>query len=483
MVNENEIVQKYIDDISHIITYEQIIPDEQFSLPQTADKTQYMQVRDMAITFIKSKLNAMFHIKALTLALFIIRNECKKRIYDFPNAMKEWSLRYVIINKFFMFSYFQSHGPVQITCNDSDLLAIKSILAAIVAIINNQQIFDASFYDSEAIERFMTTISDISNLKYDLHSYCISNLSVQHCLKYENLSSDIIKSEAIQALPTVYISDKELTKNSAWINILNKYSLTEPAGILRIPIIEFNLLDSRIRDYLLAFDTDKCKNPLDPESELIFTYCHGMDYYIAISVMPITQEQIEKFSMWGQYSKVLNYYFNQNANQRIANKYNRLLTYRIVDLLLNNDYVIPSERKHNFSVPMIELKHYTSDKKKCGSLGDIDLSFYSPFTNTVYLIEFKNYQMIVNLSNNFSYDLEKASRDNVDERVLEREDYISANIEDFFSIIYKKVYPNCAIRSIILTTKPCFYFFLNPPTNYDYYDWIQFKKRIENNEL
>lgn len=483
MVNENEIVQKYIDDISHVITYEQIIPDDQFSLPTNADKTRYLQVRDMAITFIKTKLNAMFHIKALTLALFIIRNECKKRIYVSQNSMEKWSLKYIIINKFFLFSNLQSHQQVQITFNKSDLLAIKSILAAIVAIINNQQLFDASFYDSEAIDRFMTTMSDISNLKNDLHSYCISNLSVQHCLKYENISSDIIKTEAIQDLPTVYISNQELTKSSAWVNILNKYSLTEPTGILRIPIIEFKLIDSRIRDYLLAFDTDKCKNPLDPESELIFTYCHGMYYYIAVSVMSITQELIEKFSMWGQYSKVLNYYFNQDTNQRITNKYNRLLTYRIVDLLLNNNYVIPNERKHNSSVPMIELKHYTSDKKKCGSLGDIDLSFYSPFTNTVYLVEFKNYQMIVNLSNNFSNDLEKVARDNVDERVSKREDYISANIEDFFSTIYKKVYPNCTIRSIILTTKPCFYFFLNPSTDYDYYDWIQFKNRIEKNEL
>lgn len=483
MINENEIVQNYIDDISYIITNEQIIPDDQFSLPSNADKSQYMQVRNMAITFINTKLNAMFHIKALTLALFIIRNECKKRIYANSNSMEEWSLKYTIINKFFLFSNLQSHGRVQITCNKSDLLAIKSILAAIVAIINNQQKFDASFYDPEAIDRFMTAMSDISNLKYDLHSYCISNLSVQHCLKYENISSDIIKREAIHDLPTVYISNQELNKNIAWVNILNKYSLPQPTGILRIPMMEFKLIDSRIRDYLLAFDTDKCRNPLDPESEMIFTYCHGMYYYIAVSVMLITQEQIEKFSMWGQYSKVLNYYFNQDTNNKIANKYNRLLTFRIVDLLLNNNYVVPSEKKHNFNVPMIELKHYTSDKRKCRSLGDIDLSFYSPFTNTVYLIEFKNYQMIVNLSNNFSYDLEKVARDNLDKRVSEREDYISANLEDFFSTIYKEIYPNCAIRSIILTTKPCFYFYLNSSTNYEYYDWIQFKNRIENNEL
>lgn len=365
----------------------------------------------------------------------------------------------------------------------TDYLSIKRIISVIATIIDNDQMFKSSFYDTEAIENYLSKTIEISNLKYDLHSYNISNLSVLHCLKHEKLDAQYIKNEALKAYSTVYISKQELNRMNDWRVALSKYRLPKPSGILRIPIIEFQLLNSRIRNFLLKFDAEKCNDPIESESELIFNYLHGEHYYIAISVMDITQELIEKFSSWGQYSKLQSYYLGRSANSQIANKYNRLLTYKIADLLLNCGYILPSEKKHGLVVPMIEVKYYSADKKKCLQLGDIDLTFYSPFTQIFYILEFKNYQMLISRSNDFSYDLEKMERDKADIRIINRREYINTNRDEFTSMLYKTTFNDCAIKSIILTTKPCFYFFLNNSSEYDYYDWIQFKKRIENKEL
>lgn len=63
------------------------------------------------------------------------------------------------------------------------------------------------------------------------------------------------------------------------------------------------------------------------------------------------------------------------------------MTYKVVDLLLANGYIIPMEIKEGLSIPRIEISNYVVDKNLRNKLGDIDIIFYSEYTKTLYLVE------------------------------------------------------------------------------------------------
>ena len=54
------------------------------------------------------------------------------------------------------------------------------------------------------------------------------------------------------------------------------------------------------------------------------------------------------------------------------------------------------------------------------------------------------------------------------------------NVQIYF---FKKKYHIRDIKSIILTTKPCWYFYVNKSKDYIYMDWIEFENEILGKEL
>lgn len=72
-----------------------------------------------------------------------------------------------------------------------------------------------------------------------------------------------------------------------------------------------------------------------------------------------------------------------------GNVYNRLMTYKIADLLLANGYILPMESVNGLLVPRIEISNYVTGKEMKNKLGDIDILVYSEYSKILYLIEFK----------------------------------------------------------------------------------------------
>ncbi|MDE6005470.1 MAG: hypothetical protein K2G88_08810 [Oscillospiraceae bacterium] len=480
--DENNMVQRYIDDISSTLSTDPF-HDETLELSILKDKEAFIRKQEHIERQINETFTKISSMDALVLALFIVRNECKKLIYS--KDLGEWSIKYKIVNIFFFeaYKYAKSTNRSIIIINKNELFDIRYIISCIINYINNEREFYNSFYDNEAINSFFSRMCKISNMDNDLHSYAITNTSTRKCLELEDISFDRIENKALNEYANDYITIKELTRYTDWKYCACNYALKEPKDILRIPISKFQTMDMRLKRFLLNFEASTCKSPTDPETEFVFVYKHNRHYYISLSVMYISQEQLEKFIAWGQYPNLVQYYFGHETSKRIQRNYNRLLTYKIADLLLNNKYILPQQKKNGSLVPMIDIEKYTTDAPRCKELGDIDLTFYSEITKTIYLVEFKNYQMMVSRINDVSAEISKIQRDQTDKRIIARQTYIDDNKDEFISRVYNSTLEVSNIKSIILTTKPCFFYYLNQPLKYDYFDWIDFENRIKQKEL
>lgn len=121
---------------------------------------------------------------------------------------------------------------------------------------------------------------------------------------------------------------------------------------------------------------------------------------------------------WGQYENVIKYFFGTAINQKILRDYNILMTYKVVDLLISNEYIVPMNNWRGALIPRIEISNYVEDKKRRSELGDIDILFYSENTQILYLIEYKNYQMLVSRLGDLGADISKVERENTSEKVV-----------------------------------------------------------------
>ena len=255
--------------------------------------------------------------------------------------------------------------------------------------------------------------------------------------------------------------------------------------IIIVPTQIFDQYDARFLKFALDFETLKCQSPADVESDLIFTYRTDKYTYISKKLLYDTQTAIEDFATWGQYGNITQYFWGLPVDSKILARYNRMMTYKIADLLLQNGYIVPMETIHSISIPRIEISNYADDKVLTKQLGDIDSMFFSEQTRTLYLIEYKNYQMLVSREGDLKAELSKVSRENTPSKVLERQKYVTGHIENCIDILFQNRFnaQDVAVRSIILTTKPCYYFYVNEAQDYDYMDWVEFERKVLDNEL
>lgn len=193
--------------------------------------------------------------------------------------------------------------------------------------------------------------------------------------------------------------------------------------IIIIPTSVFKKYDKQFQDFITNFKSEKCQNPSDSETDLIFSYKTDNYFYISKKILGDTQRIIEDFIAWGQYGNITKYFLGKSINQKTLSNYNRLMTYKIADLLLVHGYITPMETFKGLTIPRIEISNYVVDKELKNKLGDIDLMFYSVYTGTLYLIEYKNYQMMVSRESDLSSEVSKVSRENTPEKVYGRHRY------------------------------------------------------------
>ena len=112
------------------------------------------------------------------------------------------------------------------------------------------------------------------------------------------------------------------------------------------------------------------------------------------------------------------------------------MTYKVVDLLISNKYIVPMNNWQGLLIPRVEISNYVEDKKRRNELGDIDILFYSEYTHILYVIEYKNYQMLVSRLGDLRADISKVVRENTVEKVKKRHQYISDNVEKCADIFF-----------------------------------------------
>ena len=91
--------------------------------------------------------------------------------------------------------------------------------------------------------------------------------------------------------------------------------------------------------------------------------------------------------------------------------------------------------------------------------------------------------MLVSRLGDLGADISKVERENTSEKVKKRQQYISENVEKCVEMLFGKKYNIKDIKSIILTTKPCWHFYVNKSKDYIYMDWIEFENKILEKKL
>ena len=442
-------------------------------------KTKYQERKQELENQILQLFDKVNDVDKLSIALFIFRSVMKKKMYD--DNFNDWTPRFKICNYLFFLSlkYLKnSKRTLHVTYNDSQV--IEKIFFLGYTFFENQHLFNEQYFldNTDSTDKFFERIEQISNRQGDLHSYQITNNDLHKYLDMNNINIDRIRNNALSKYKEHYISKSELLKNISWRKMIFQDNMSDPKDdIIIIPIYIFNKYDKQLQSFIINFEAKKFRIPSDPETQLIFSYKSDNYFYVSKKILYDTQTIIEDFITWGQYESVTKYFFGLSIDQKTLRDYNRLMTYKIADLLLANGYIIPMDIVEGLSIPKIEISNYVIDKKLKNKLGDIDLIFYSEYTKTLYLIEYKNYQMLVSREGDLSAEVSKVSREKTPKKVNARYKYICSNIEYCRDTLFKKKYDILHIKSVILTTKPCYYFYINKSENYEYMDWVEFEDK------
>ncbi len=473
------IVDNYIDLMVEIFNKDKLEEDKNCKTIDEVEKK------------LKDTIGMLKNVTEFSVAIFVQRNNFRKKIYSGID-MDYNTMMFKVYNYVFFHALYIKEVTNDLKISEKDI--IKEILSLsytrLLAEDDIQRNYNG-FIKEECIEKFYNRVREITKIKGDMHSYKISHGDLVKYLNGKNISENVLRKEGIALLTSNgYIDNVSLLKNESW-KIALRENLSNPADdIVILDKLSYMRLSSRFRNFIEIFEARRSKKPSDPENDLIFSYKTNDYVYISKFCMCITQEVTEKFVAWGQYESLIQYYFSLNRKESLLKRYNKLMTFKIADILIKNNYILPIEHKkikgEKLYIPRIEILNYT-DKVNSRVLGDIDVLCFSPHTNKIYVIEYKNYQMFVTGNNNLSSDISKLQREDTLSKVCKRKQYVSQHkgeiLQNIFNLQIQNV--NCEIAALILTTKPNFYFFAN---SYDYneflyMDWIEFKEKIEQHLL
>ncbi|EJT5933848.1 hypothetical protein ACSW8Z_00965 [Clostridium perfringens] len=481
-----EDIEKYCRILDDLVVLK-LEPEQDFSVSKESylSKLKYEEKKQEIEKRILELFDKVNDVDKLSIALFIFRSVMKEKMYE--DSLNEWTLRFKICNYLFFLSLkYLKNSKRTLYVNVNERQVLKTIFFLGYTFFENQCLFnEQQFPDSkDSIDKFFNIIEQISNRNGDLHSYQIKNSDLKSYLNMKSLNIDIIRNNALSKYKEQYLSKSELLSNISWRNMIERDNISHNKDdIIIIPIHAFNKYDKQLQSFITNFEAEKCRIPSDTETELIFSYKTDKYFYISKRLLYYTQTIIEDCIIWGQYENLTKYFFGLPVNQKTLSAYNRLMTYKIADLLLANGYIIPMETVKRLSIPRIEISNYLIEKKLKNKLGDIDLIFYSEYTKILYLIEYKNYQMMISRDGDLKAEVSKVNRENTPEKVNERHKYVCSNIEHCIDVLFKNTCHVEDIKSIILTTKPCYYFYMNKSENYEYMEWVEFESKVLEKKL
>lgn len=488
-----EEIDRYIDILSDIINkYE--INDEVYqkcklnNYCKNAIKEEIKLKNSEIESEIRSVYKKISNCRCLVIALFVMRGVCKLKMYEDKELLEKWTLNFRIVNYMF-FCILNTKNKFEQTI---EIIEEKEKLiecfTLIVCYIENMEKYNKIINDinDDNYNRYINKINQVSSVNGDMNSYEIFCNDIKEELKERKLDIDKIVEEKIRKIRKNYYNKPLRKSDPKLLNIMSKDNLSNNEDdLIIIKKTKFAFYDKRFKKFIKIFSPRGNENLDTIEDELVFAYCDDDYVYISKKMMETTQEIINFSLKSEQYGNLLKYYFNVNEDITNKNKYNTIMTYKIADLLYRNKYIVPLNKKtlkcnKIVYVPSIEIKKYPGYKNE---YGDIDIIFISPYTNKLYNLEYKNYQMMITDINDLTRDIQKVKKDNVITKTLRREEILKKNLKDVIKLFSGNVEQIIDVKSIILTTKPNYYLELYTSEEFKYYEWIEFKSKIENHLL
>lgn len=460
------------------------------SIESNTIKNDYYKMMELILNDAKNICQEFKGERALVIALFTMRAVCKQKMYEGNMGLsEEWTCNFKICNG--MFFHLLSNKKVSqeyIDIKEAET-QIRKYFTLIYCYIENIIIYNKVICDSddESYEEYYNKLIEVSNKKEDMNTYEISSTDLKKDLQDRKLTINHITQSIIRDTRKDYYRKSIEKSDKKLYEMIQKDNLNNPFDdIIIIKKSDFIFYEKRFKNFIIKFSVKGNENLQDNENELCFSYIDDEYVFISKIMMNTTQEIVNKALEMQQYTKLIKYYFGFNENTSNKNNYNKLMTYKIADLLYKNNYLLPIEKKKYrkselLFIPSIEISNYPGYKNE---YGDIDIIFISPFTNKLYNLEYKNYQMLVTKSNDLSNEIDKVKKEKVTEKVLRREKIMKNNLAETIKKLFESFSEEITeVKSIILTTKPNYYFYKNKKDGYEYFEWIEFKEKIENHIL
>lgn len=497
-IKKTEEDRKYIESIEKILDVFGLIISKLSTIDQnnyehhhllynpSSTTKDYKTIQEKIVDILHKHLDRLSNIQIFCAALFITRGCAKERMYNQDLGLFTFIFKAINILFFISEKHNKLKSDFSNDISENKIIYVLFELSYIYVI--NLSNCNQHMCEDKACDNYYIAIKDRSERMGDMHSYKIRHQDLLLYLRSEGLNNSTISNKILSELDG-YIS-KNNNQTKCMRNILMKLSISSTDNItVIIKNPDYHLLDSKTKKFLEIFEAKRCKEPFDNESELIFTYITDKYTIISLFMVQITQELIEAFSSWGQYESLVGYFFDLTRNYtKIKSKYNKLMTYKIADLLFSNKYILPlshiGPKNKKLCIPQIELKNYSELRKSGNDPGDIDVLFYSPHTKILYVLEYKNYEMYISGQTCYMADAEKVEDKNIIKKHMCRKFLIEQSLdvirEKFFKNIWieaKKVTP------IVLTTKPNFYQYSHDIAEVLFMDWIVFKEEAELHKL
>ncbi len=473
-IEKNEIIRGYIDLISECCYWNNNIGNDN---------------NDIDIDVLLSKMDKILvstgNIEELTISLFVHR--CVNRFAQWDtNLSSDKTSFFIIFNLLFWESV--RLGLKQQKMDDRKVIFVTKESIAQLLLLGEKyykakQDKEVSVYSREKVNAYYDRIDVISGTEGDIHSYSICNTDIQKYLTHKESDQRAVKEKSLKSIKKEgFFTAKEFKSDTFWNRFVKDHNISNPADDMIIfSIFDYWSLPKRYQSFIELFEANNIVNShvsaevneIYDNGQLAFAYKTGGYIYISKICLEMTQSAIESFSFWGQYTELFEFYFGKSVNTKIQATYNRLLTYKVADMLLLNGYLLPSKKvglKKGVKViiPQIEINKYGGDQNEVNSrdIGDIDIAFYSPTKNTFYVVEYKNYQMYVS-SKHLSTEIAKVAEKETIIKVKARLEFINKDK----NIILNNMYPdmnfteedikNTSIKAVILSSKPNLYFFIN----------------------
>ncbi|WP_455795530.1 hypothetical protein [Clostridium butyricum] len=489
-----ESINKYIDilkDINASLDLSKYYKEE-YILSNKGNKDlkkRYKQIKEDILLEVQSIVDLIDDKKSLLVATFVNRCNFRAAFYNRDNKEVD-TLWFKIYNMIFFEIYHNQKKEKKICVLNN--YEIKNMLERMIKLIyhywDNIEYYNTHIIASdneceEPYKEYMDKIKEIT-AKQDMHVRIIHDPNILKNIYSKNIDAISLKKNFLNIIKDCYYSKEEYMNNISLESEIIKLNISNPRDdliiIRRDGLNDSTSIEKRFVEFILLFSAKTSKQAVDVENELIFSYISENYVYLSKSCMKFTQDIIETFGTWGQYNdKLLKYYFNINIPSKLQSDYTKLMTYKIADLLYTNGYRLPRDSRDNL-LPLIEIQKYYPNYSKDD--GDIDVLFMSEKRKIIYNLEYKNFQMLITKENDLSSEINKVEKTKVFQHVRHREKLIKNNMKYILNNFFNIDDGDFKVKSIILTTKPNFYFYKNKQTDIEYLEWTEFLRKVYKTE-